>query len=121
MQQMDLENQSYEGKALVDEKKAVAADIRKGIIQERLAKIKEGDLMLSDNLPDLLQQTSLLLLEEMQKQQQEAQQQRQQQQQQQQQQDVQNQQEQAAQGADGQGEAGAPPNSEGRPQMEPAL
>ena len=117
-QQMELENQNYEDKALVDEKKAVAADIRKGIIQERLAKIKEGDLMLSDNLPDLLQQTSLLLLEEMQKQQQE---QQQAQQQQQQQQDVRNQQEeQAAQGA-GQGEAGAPPNTEGRPQMEPAL
>ena len=112
---MELENQSYEGKALVDEKKAVAADIRKGIIQERLAKIKEGDLMLSDNLPDLLQQTSLLLLEEMQKQQQA------QQQAQQEQQNVRNQQEeQAAQGA-GQGEAGAPPNTEGRPQMEPAL
>jgi hypothetical protein len=119
-QQMEMENQNYEDKALVDEKKAVAADIRKGIIQERLAKIKEGDLMLSENLPDLLQQTSLLLLEEMQKQQQE--QQRAQQQQQQQQQNVQNQQqEQAEQGADGQGEAGAPPNTEGRPQMEPAL
>jgi hypothetical protein len=114
-QQMEMENQSYEGKALVDEKKAVAADIRKGIIQERLAKIKEGDLMLSENLPDLLQQTSLLLLEEMQRQQQEAQAQKQQQ-------DVQNQQqEQAAQGASGQGEAGAPPNTEGRSQMEPAL
>jgi hypothetical protein len=117
-QQMEMENQSYEGKALVDEKKAVAADIRKGIIQERLAKIKEGDLMLSENLPELLQQTSLLLLEEMQQQQQEAQQQRQQQQQQQ---NVRNQQEeQPAQGA-GQGEVGAPPNTEGRPQMEPAL
>ena len=79
------------------------------------AKIKEGDLMLSDNLPDLLQQTSLLLLEEMQKQQQA------QQQAQQEQQNVRNQQEeQAAQGA-GQGEAGAPPNTEGRPQMEPAI
>ena len=122
-QQMELETQSYEGKALVDEKKAVAADIRKGIIQERLAKIKEGDLTLAENLPDLLQQTSLLLLEEMQKQQQEAQQQRQQQQleaqqQRQQQQDVQ---EEESQGADRQGEAGAPPNTEGRPQMEPAL
>ena len=115
-QQMELETQSYEGKALVDEKKAVAADIRKGIIQERLAKIKEGDLTLAENLPDLLQQTSLLLLEEMQQQQLEAQQQRQQQQQQQQ-----NVQEQESQGADGQGEAGAPPNTEGRPQMEPAL
>ena len=111
-QQMELETQSYEGKALVDEKKAVAADIRKGIIQERLAKIKEGDLTLAENLPDLLQQTSLLLLEEMQQQQLEAQQQRQQQQ------DVQ---EQESQGADRQGEAGAPPNTEGRPQMEPAL
>ena len=115
-QQMELDTQSYEGKALVDEKKAVAADIRKGIIQERLAKIKEGDLTLPENLPDLLQQTSLLLLEEMQQQQMEAQQQRQQQQQQQQ-----NVQEQEAQGADRQGEAGAPPNTEGRPQMEPAL
>ena len=111
-QQMELETQSYEGKALVDEKKAVAADIRKGIIQERLAKIKEGDLTLAENLPDLLQQTSLLLLEEMQQQQLEAQQQRQQQQ------DVQ---EQESQGADRQGEAGAPPNTEGRPKMEPAL
>jgi len=113
-QQMELETQSYESKALVDEKKAVAADIRKGIIQERLAKIKEGDLMLSENLPELLQKTSLLLLEEMQQQQQEAKQ-AQQQQQQQQQQDVQNeQQEQTEQGAFGQGEAGAPPDIEGR-------
>tara|TARA_Y100000590_G_scaffold230993_1_gene260309 strand:- start:337 stop:2529 length:2193 start_codon:yes stop_codon:yes gene_type:complete len=124
--QMDLENQNYEDKALVDEKKAVAADIRKGIIQERLAKIKEGDLTLSENLPDLLQQTSLLLLEEMQKQQMEAQQQRQQQEQQAQQQretelrgeDVQ---EQQNQGADRQGEAGAPAQPEGRSPMEPAL
>ena len=45
----------------------------------------------------------------------------QQRQQQQQEQDVRNQQEeQTAHGA-GQGEAGAPPNTEGRPQMEPAL
>ena len=123
-QQMEMENQSYEGKALVDEKKAVASDIRKGIIQERLAKIKEGDLTLAENLPQMLQQTSLLLLEEMKQQQLEAQQKQQQQQQaqQQQEQDVQNQQqEQAEQGAGGQGEVGAPPNSEGRPQMEPAL
>ena len=124
--QMQMENQNYEGKALVDEKKAVGADIRKGIIQERLAKIKEGDLTLSENLPDLLQQTSLLLLEEMQRQQMEAQQQRQQQEQQAQQQretelrgeDVQ---EQQNQGADRQGEAGAPAQPEGRPSMEPAL
>ena len=124
--QMQMENQNYEGKALVDEKKAVGADIRKGIIQERLAKIKEGDLTLSENLPDLLQQTSLLLLEEMQRQQMEAQQQRQQQEQQAQQQretelrgeDVQ---EQQNQGADRQGEAGAPAQPEGRSPMEPAL
>ena len=124
--QMQMENQNYEGKALVDEKKAVGADIRKGIIQERLAKIKEGDLTLSENLPDLLQQTSLLLLEEMQRQQIEAQQQRQQQEQQAQQQretelrgeDVQ---EQQNQGADRQGEAGAPAQPEGRSPMEPAL
>ena len=111
--QMEVEN--YEGKALVDEKKAVSSDVRKGIIQERLAKIKEGDNVLTGELPDLLSRSSLLLLEEL------ADEMRKEQQQQQQQ-NVQNQQEeQAAQGATGQGEAGAPPNTEGRPQMEPAL
>ena len=111
--QMEVDN--YEGKAVVDEKKAVSSDVRKGIIQERLAKIKEGDEILTGELPDLMSKTSLLLLQEMAA---EMEQQRQQQQQQ----NVQNQQqEQAAQGATGQGEAGAPPITEGRPQMEPAL
>lgn len=111
--QMEVEN--YEGKALVDEKKAVSSDVRKGIIQERLAKIKEGDDVLTGELPDLMSRTSLLLLEKMAAE-------MEQEQQQQQQQDVQNQQqEQAAQGASGQGEAGSPPNTEGRSQMEPAL
>ena len=111
--QMEVDN--YEGKALVDEKKAVSSDVRKGIIQERLAKIKEGDDILTGELPDLMSRTSLLLLEKMAAE-------MEQEQQQQQQQDVQNQQqEQAAQGASGQGEAGSPPNIEGRSQMEPAL
>ena len=111
-QEAELESNTYETKALVDEKKAVAADIRKGIIQERLAKIKEGDQIMTTELPELLQQTSILLLEQMQlMEEQNVQLQQEQAQQQQQAQ----QQEQA-----GQGEAGVPPESEGRPQMEPA-
>ena len=124
-QAQEMERQTYEGKALVDEKKAVAADIRKGIIQERLAKIKEGDLTLPQTLPQLLQQTSLLLLEQMQQQQMQQQQMQQQQEEQNKQKEEGNvqdqQQEQPAQNEAGQGEAGTPPESEGRSQMEPAL
>lgn len=110
-----MEIQNYEEKALVDEKKAVSADVRKGMIQERLAKIKEGDQVMSGELPDLMSQSSLLLLEELAAEMKA-------QQLQQQQQNVQNQQqEQAAQGASGQGEVGSPPNIEGRSEMEPTL
>ena len=110
-----IEVNNYEGKALVDEKKAVSSDVRKAITQERLAKIKEGDEIVTGEIPDLMSNTSLLLLQEMAKEMEAAQQM-------QMQQDVQNQQqEQQTEGADRQGEAGAPAQPEGRPSMEPAL
>ena len=108
-----LESDVYETKAVVDEKKAVAADIRKGIIQERLARIKEGDPNLMTNeLPNPLQETSLLLLEQMQIAEQENV--RIQQEEQRQQQAAESQQ-------PGQGEAGLPPESSGRPEVGAAL
>ena len=110
-----IEVNNYEGKALVDEKKAVSSDVRKAITQERLAKIKEGDEIVTGEIPDLMSNTSLLLLQEMAKEMEAAQQM-------QMQQDVQNQQqEQQTEGADRQGEAGAPAQPEGRPSMEPSL
>jgi hypothetical protein len=113
-QEMEMENVSYQTKAVVDEKKAVAADIRKGIIQERLAKIKEGADISTGDLPDMLQQTSILLLELMEEQQNVQIQQQQEAEQQQQQAVAQEQQ-------SGQGEAGIPSDSGGRPQMEEPL
>jgi len=116
-QQSQMENESYEDRALVDEKKALSADIRKGIIQERLAKIKEGESISTPDLAKMLSETSLLLLEEMQEQKIA-------------QENARLYQEQAAQAeqqqqnpADqsGQGGVGVPPQSEGRPQMEQAL
>ena len=107
-----LEADMYENKARVDEKKAVAADIRKGIIQERLAKIKEGADIMTGELPDLLQQTSILLMELMEQQNVQIQQEQQQQAEAQA----------AAESEElGQGEAGIPSNTEGRSEMEPAL
>jgi len=109
-----LESDIYETKAVVDEKKAVAADIRKGIIQERLAKIKEGDQLSTQDLPDLLKDTSILILEQMQLAEQEnvrLQEEEQQQQIQAAEQESQS----------GQGEAGLPPESSGRPEVGAAL
>jgi len=107
---VQLESGMYQDKAIVDEKKAVAADIRKGIIQERLAMIKEGGQVSTADLPDLLQQTSILLMELMEQQNVQLQQQEQQlQAEAEQQQEL------------GQGEAGIPPDTGGRPQMEPAI
>ena len=109
-----LESDVYETKAIVDEKKAVAADIRKGIIQERLARIKEGDPNLMTNeLPSLLRETSLLLdevalMEE-------------QQNVRIQQEEEQRQQQAAEQQQPGQGEAGLPPESSGRPEVGAAI
>ena len=117
MQQSQMENESYEDRALVDEKKALSADIRKGIIQERLAKIKEGESISTPDLAKMLSETSLLLLEEMQEQQIAQENAR----------IVQEQQAAAAaeqqnqSGQSGQGGDGVPPQSEGRPQMEQAL
>jgi hypothetical protein len=108
-----LESDVYETKAVVDEKKLVAADIRKGIIQERLAKIKEGDPNLQTiDLPKLLGETSILLQEQMAL----MQQQNESIQQEQQQQQAAEQEQQS-----GQGEAGIPPESSGRPEMDTAL
>ena len=105
-----LDAETYENRARVDEKKAVAADIRKGIIQERLAKIKEGGDVPTNELPDLLQQTSILLMELMEQQNVQLQQEQQQlQAEAEQQQEL------------GQGEAGVPPDIGGRPEMEPAI
>jgi predicted RNA-binding Zn ribbon-like protein len=109
-----LESDVYESKAVVDEKKLVAADIRKGIIQERLAKIKEGDQLVTQDLPDLLKDTSILMLEQMQLAEQEnvrLQEEEQQQQIQAAEQESQS----------GQGEAGIPPESSGRPEVAAAL
>ena len=109
-----LESDIYETKAVVDEKKAVAADIRKGIIQERLAKIKEGDQLSTQDLPDLLKDTSILILEQMQLAEQEnvrLQEEEQQQQIQAAEQESQS----------GQGEAGLPPEPQGRPEVGAAL
>jgi hypothetical protein len=111
-----LESDVYETKAVVDEKKLVAADIRKGIIQERLAKIKEGDPNLQTiDLPKLLGETSILLQEQMALMQQQNESIQQEQQQQQQQQAAEQEQQ------SGQGEAGIPPESSGRPEMDTAL
>jgi hypothetical protein len=117
MQQQEgakLESDIYETKAVVDEKKAVAADIRKGIIQERLAKIKEGDQLVTQDLPDLLKDTSILMLEQMQLAEQEnvrLQEEEQQQQTQAAEQEFQS----------GQGEAGLPGESSGRPEVAATL
>jgi hypothetical protein len=109
-----LEENTYETKAVVDEKKAVAADIRKGIIQERLARINEGDPNLMTNeLPNLLQETSLLLIEQMQIAEQENVRI--------QQEEEQRQQQAAEQQQPGQGEAGLPPEPQGRPEVGAAL
>jgi len=114
MQAAKLESDVYETKAVVDEKKAVAADIRKGIIQERLARIKEGDPnLMTQDLPNLLQETSLLLLEQMQIAEAEAENVRIQEEQRQQQAAEQQQPE--------QGEAGLPGESSGRPEVGTAL
>lgn len=105
-----LDAETYENRARVDEKKAVAADIRKGIIQERLAKIKEGGDVPTNELPDLLQQTSILLMELMEQQNVQLQQEQQQlQAEAEQQQEL------------GQGDAGVPPDTGGRSEMEPAI
>jgi len=107
-----LESDVYETKAVVDEKKLVAADIRKGIIQERLARIKEGDPNLQTvDLPKLLGETSILLQEQMALMQQQNEFIQQEQQQQAAEQNRQ----------PGQGEAGIPPESSGRPEMGTAL
>jgi hypothetical protein len=112
-EQVKLESDLYESKAVVDEKKAVAADIRKGIIQERLARIKEGDPNLMTNeLPNLLQETSILLLEQMQLMEQ---------QNVRIQEEEQRQQQAAEQQQSGQGEAGLPPEPQGRPEVGAAL
>jgi hypothetical protein len=109
-----LESDIYETKAVVDEKKAVAADIRKGIIQERLAKIKDGDQLVTDDLPDLLKETSILMLEQMQL----AEQENVRLQEEEQQQQIQA----AEQEFElGQGEAGLPPEPQGRPEVGAAL
>ena len=103
----------YETKALIDEKKAVGADIRKGIIQERLARIKEGDPdLITSEIPKLLEESSILLLEQMAVMKQ--------------QDDLESQREKERQDAEqlqqpGQGEAGTPPQSGGRPEVEAAL
>ena len=109
-----MEAEIYESKAIIDEKKAVAADIRKGMIQERLAKIKEGDQLVTEDLEDLLKDTSILILEQMQLAEQEnvrLQEEEQQQQLQAAEQESQ----------PGQGEAGLPNESSGRPEVEAAL
>ena len=109
-----MEAEIYESKAIIDEKKAVAADIRKGMIQERLAKIKEGDQLVTEDLEDLLKDTSILMLEQMQLAEQEnvrLQEEEQQQQLQAAEQESQ----------PGQGEAGLPNESSGRPEVEAAL
>ena len=108
-----LESDVYETKAVVDEKKAVGADIRKGIIQERLARIKEGDPNLSTTeLKGLLQDSSILLLEQLAQMEEDENVRLQEEQQQQQA---------AEQQQPGQGEAGIPPQSSGRPEMDTAL
>ena len=79
-----------------------------------MAKIKEGADISTGDLPDMLQQTSILLLELMEEQQNVQIQQQQEAEQQQQQAVAQEQQ-------SGQGEAGIPSDSGGRPQMEEPL
>tara|TARA_R100000808_G_scaffold16549_1_gene37275 strand:- start:4942 stop:5814 length:873 start_codon:yes stop_codon:yes gene_type:complete len=58
----DIEVDKHEAMALTDEKKALSADIRKGIIQERLARIKEG-APTETNIADEMADTSVLLQE----------------------------------------------------------
>ena len=115
MQQSQMENESYEDRALVDEKKALSADIRKGIIQERLAKIKEGEPISTPDLAELLSKTSLLLLEELQEQK-IAQENARLHEERAAQAEQQGQSDQSGQGGDG-----VPPESEGGPQMEQTL
>ena len=58
----DIEIDKHEAMSLTDEKKALSADIRKGIIQERLARIKEG-APTETNIADEMADTSILLQE----------------------------------------------------------
>ena len=94
MAEAQAEVEKQERLAVTEEKQNLGADIRKGIIQERLARIKEGDPV-DTPIDQELESTSIILLEEIAKL------------------NAANEQQAAAQ----QGQAGVPPQSEGRPQM----
>ena len=88
--------------SLIDEKKALSADIRKGIIQERLARIKEGSAVETD-IADEMADTSVLLQEQIERYnaEQEA-----------------NFAQQQGEAGLGQAEPGVPPFDQGRPQVQ---
>ena len=97
-----IEVDKHAAMALIDEKKALSADIRKGIIQERLARIKEG-LPAETDIADEMADTSVILQEQLGR--------------------VQAQQQQQAfaeqQGGEfGQGQPGVPDIDQGRPQVQ---
>ena len=81
--------------AVTEEKQALGADMRKGIIQERLARIKEGEPV-DTPLSQELESTSIILLEEIAKLNAETREQ---------------------QAANRQGQAGVPPDAQGGSQV----
>lgn len=63
-QEAAVEIEKHNAMSLTDEKKNLSADIRKGIIQERLARIKEGQILETD-IADEMADTSVLLQEQL--------------------------------------------------------
>ena len=63
-QEAELEVEKHKAMALTDEKKNLSADIRKGIIQERIARLKEGQILETD-IADEMADTSVLLQEQL--------------------------------------------------------
>ena len=63
-QEAAVEVEKHNAMSLTDEKKNLSADIRKGIIQERLARIKEGQIIETD-IADEMADTSVLLQEQL--------------------------------------------------------
>ena len=63
-QEAAVEVEKHNAMSLTDEKKNLSADIRKGIIQERLARIKEGQILETD-IADEMADTSVLLQEQL--------------------------------------------------------
>ncbi len=63
-QEAEIEIEKHNAMSLTDEKKNLSSDIRKGIIQERIARLKEGQLLETD-IADEMADTSVLLQEQL--------------------------------------------------------